>query len=127
MRWKLSCGGIGLEDWAANMTLRATSRPRQVRLAGGRRDSGRVRLRGGDVADKACCAKSCKGRCRQQSTAWLAGRFRMLNWLRGSQQLWRGEPVGGRVLNEACQEGQRAFGGAVVQGPLAATTAARVS
>lgn len=83
MRWELSCGGIGLEDWAANVTLRATS-PRQVRLAGGRRDSGRVRLRAEGVAGKAYYKKSCEGRCCRQSTAWLAGCFRTLDCLRGS-------------------------------------------
>lgn len=60
MRWELSCGGIGLEDWAANVTLRATN-PRQVRLAGGRRDSGRVRLRAEGVAGKACARRAAKG------------------------------------------------------------------
>jgi hypothetical protein len=84
---------VGLEDWAANVTLRATS-PRQVRLAGGRRDSGRVRLQYEGVTGRPCWEGSCKGRCYRQSTAWLAGRFRMLDCRRGSRQLWRGEPAG---------------------------------
>lgn len=83
----------GLEDWAASDVWPRVQGRCGSQAAGATR--GRVRLRdvGVQVAGQAMLTGKLQRALLSASAAWLADCFRMLDGLRGSQQLWRGEPA----------------------------------
>ena len=66
-----------------------------MRLAGGRRDSGRVRLRAEGVAGKQGLLRAELERALFSAVNGVArGLFQNAGLSEGSRQLWRGEPAG---------------------------------